>query len=367
MKGKKILFYVGHPAHYHNVRNLAARLEEKGYSVLIVARQKDVLHRLLENCPFETILLGGAKGNSKFSKALHLAGREIKMIRIALKHKPAMMIGTDMIISHVGKMLGIPSFILNEDDAEAVPLFAKLAYPLATGIFCPLVCSVGKYTSKKIGYAGYHELAYLHPRYFTPDPKKVQRLISDRPYFLLRFVDLNAHHDVGKKGINKTLALELIRRLSEKGNVFITSEKEDDPDFEPFRITIPPQDMHHAIAYAGLFIGDSQTMTAEAAVLGTPSVRFNDFVGQLQYLEELEYTWQLTYGFSTSQQTEMLQKLDELLAEPDLKKTWMQRRNRMLQRNTDLTALLEWFITGYPDTMAEVQARPDFYKQFITN
>lgn len=29
-------------------------------------------------------------------------------------------------------------------------------------------------------------------------------------------------------------------------------------------------------------------MAAEATILGTPSIRFNDFVGKLGYLEELE-------------------------------------------------------------------------------
>jgi predicted glycosyltransferase len=49
-----------------------------------------------------------------------------------------------------------------------------------------------------------------------------------------------------------------------------------------------------------MYIGDSQTMTAEAAVLGTPAIRFNDFVGELSYLEELEYTFDLTYGIKTN-------------------------------------------------------------------
>src|SRR6187401_2411016 len=105
MPPKKILFYVGHPAHYHNIRNLAAQLEKKNFSVLIVAREKDVLFRLLENCPFETILIGGAAGHSKLHKAAHLLNRELQMIRIARKHKPMLMVGTDMIITHVGKLL----------------------------------------------------------------------------------------------------------------------------------------------------------------------------------------------------------------------------------------------------------------------
>jgi len=365
---KKILFYVGHPAHYHNIRNLASRLEKKNYSVLIVAREKDVLFRLLENCPFETVLIRGATGHSKLRKAAHLFNRELQMIGIVRKHKPMLMMGTDMIIAHVGKLLGIPSFILNEDDAEAVPLFAKLAYPLATGIFCPACCSVGRYKDKKIGYAGYHELAYLHPDYFTPDRSKIASLVQDnKPYFLLRFVDLTAHHDVGKKGIGKELALKVIKLLSEKGSVYISSERKLEPEFEPYRISIHPQDMHHAIYFADLFLGDSQTMTAEAAVLGTASLRFNDFVGKLAYLDELEHTWQLTFGFTTNQEALLLAKISELLSRPDLKAEWQSRRQEMLKENVNLTALWEWFITGYPGSLEKVKGNPFYYREFITN
>src|SRR5262245_59451518 len=115
MKNRNILFYVGHPAHYHNIRNLCSRLVAHDYKVIIVARQKDVLFRLLENCPFETILIGAGKSRSKSAVALHLLKREWQMFNIVRKFKPSMMFGTDMIITHVGKLLGIPSFIINED------------------------------------------------------------------------------------------------------------------------------------------------------------------------------------------------------------------------------------------------------------
>lgn len=54
--------------------------------------------------------------------------------------------------------------------------------------------------------------------------------------------------------------------------------------------------MHHVMAFASLYIGDSQTMAAEAGVLGVPFVRFNDFVGSIGYLRELEDKYELGYG-----------------------------------------------------------------------
>ena len=57
--------------------------------------------------------------------------------------------------------------------------------------------------------------------------------------------------------------------------------------------------MHHIMAFAKMYIGDSQTMAAEAGVLGTPFVRFNDFVGRIGYLRELEDVYNLGYGVKT--------------------------------------------------------------------
>jgi predicted glycosyltransferase len=365
MADKSVLFYVGHPAHYHNIRHAARSLKEKGFSVLVVARQKDVLFRLLEDCPVETALLPAPSGNSRWKKALHLLQREWRMTGLIRRHRPALLIGTDMIITHAGRLLGIPSFILNEDDAEAVPLFARLAYPFASGILCPEVCSVGRYEKKKIGYAGYHELAYLHPSVFTPDPSRVRELGGDRPYYLLRFVELTAHHDTGKRGISAELAREIIRRLERKGRVYITSERELESEFEPYRIRIHPRDMHHAMYYADLLIGDSQTMTAEAAVLGTPALRFNDFVGKLAYLEELEHRWKLTYGFRTDQENLLLMKLDELLGMPDRKVTWQQRRKEMLRSSVSLSELLVWFVETFPVSWETAVRDSGFYRRFI--
>ena len=126
-------------------------------------------------------------------------------------------------------------------------------------------------------------------------------MVGAKKYFILRFAKLSAHHDTGKAGITTEIASRIIRKLKPLGNVFITSERELEPEFERYRISIKPQDMHDALYYSEMFIGDSQTMAAESAVLGTPSIRYNDFVGKLGYLEELEHKYGLTYGIRTTE------------------------------------------------------------------
>jgi len=79
-----------------------------------------------------------------------------------------------------------------------------------------------------------------------------------------------------------------------------------------------------------MLISDSQSMSMEAAMLGVPSIRFSDFAGRISVLEELEYKYKLTYGISTDHPEKLIEKLTELLNEPDLAGTFQFRRNKML-------------------------------------
>lgn len=62
-----------------------------------------------------------------------------------------------------------------------------------------------------------------------------------------------------------------------------------------------------------MFIGDSQTMTSEAAVLGVPSVKCNSFAGKLSVPNELEDTYALCYAFQPRRFDEFLDKIKDLL------------------------------------------------------
>lgn len=338
----RYLFYLGHPAHFHLFRNTIKILKEKGHAVEILIKKKDVLEELVKTTgwTYQNINPKG-RADNKIAIAFALLKRDLQFLKTCLKFKPGLMMGTSAEISHVGKLLGIKSIVVNEDDDFVVPLFAKLAYPLATKILAPDCCSVGKWKNKKIGYRGYHELAYLHPDYFTPDPKVETDLKQGaNNYFIMRFAKLGAHHDEGRTGITTEIAARIIEKLSAYGKVYITSERELEPQFEKYRIKIKPQEMHSALYYADIYIGDSQTMAAEAAVLGTASIRFNDFVGQINYLEELEHTYHLTYGIKTTMPEKLFLKIDELLAISDLKLEWHQRKQLMLAKTIDLTQLM---------------------------
>ena len=143
--------------------------------------------------------------------------------------------------------------------------------------------------------------------------------------------------------------------------------------------------MHHVMAFASLYIGDSQTMAAEAGVLGVPFVRFNDFVGRIGYLRELEDVYELGYGIHASllpddspirkndgsvqpSGTEALYQAVEQLVAMDASERhtlYQQRRQRMLSDKIDCAKFLTWFIENYPQSVEETKtANSQFWSKF---
>ena len=368
-KNMKLIIYLGHPAHFHLFKNVIKRLTENGHDVQIAIKSKDVLEELLEKSqlPYHNLNPLGRK-DDRYSIITSLIKRDIKLLTICLKFKPQFLIGSAVEIAHVGKLLGIPSLVLFEDDLQEVPQFAKLAAPFSRHLVCPESCSPLKWQHKTIQYNSYHELAYLAPNYFVADKKNISELFNEsEKIFILRFAKLTAYHDEGKTGITDQIAAQLISLLKPHGKIYITSERELTPQFEPYRININPLLMHDVLAHADMYIGDSQTMTAEAAVLGTPAIRFNDFVGRLGYLEELEHRYGLTYGIKTSEPARLFEKTKEILEYPKLKKEWQSRREKMLSEKIDLTALLVWLMEEYPKSARLLKDDQSVQYQFALN
>lgn len=352
----KLLIDVNHPAHVHLFKNLAWELENKGHEVLWAARPRDIVGALLDRYGFEYKMLTSAKPGY-INMAKELIERDLKIYKLAKTFKPVVMLGTSVCISHVSRVTKAHSIVFNEDDANVVKTFVALSYPFADTI-CTPDCLKDDFGGKHIKYPSYHELAYLHPNHFSPNPKVIEKMgvNKNEKYFIIRFVAFRADHDIGQSGISYSMGKRLINELLRYGKVLITSERLLPPEFEKYRIHIPPYEMHEALYYATMFVGDSQTMTAEAAVLGTPAIRCNTFVGRCSTLEELEHKYGLTYGFLPNDEDKMLDKIMELLNRANLKQEWQEKRERMLKDKIDLTKWMVNFVENYPVSFKKVQA-----------
>ena len=361
----KYLFYLGHPAHYHLFKNTIKGLLKNGHKIFILIKKKDILENLIKNSGFDYVnIQPKGRKDSRVGIALGLVQRNLRITFSCLKYKPDLLIGTSVEIAQVGYLLKIPSVVLSEDDFNIIPLFSKLGYPFASTVLSPISCFNGKWEYKSIKYNGFHKLAYLHPNQFTPDKKIVEKYVDmSKSFFILRFAKLTAHHDKGKTGITNEIANELISRLSKKGRVLISSEREIDSKLESYRLNIDPIDIHHLLYYADLYIGDSQSMAVESAILGTPGIRFNDFAGKIGVLEELEHDFGLTTGIPTTDTEKLYVTVDNLLNN-DSKKQYKQKRSKLLLNKIDVTSFFIWFFENYPKSKAIMEENPDFQLKF---
>ena len=391
-----VLIQLSHPAHFHLYKIVAKNLMESGNKVLFVIKSKDILETLLQNAglPYVNINQHAHRG-SKLGILWDMFVREWRIIKLCRKHKIDLITGSTPETAHVSWLLRLHGVNTGEDDAAVISMFIKIAKPFIDGYVAPDPCEMGQVELKTAHYPGYHELAYLHPNHFTPSREVVEAYGIDTrsPFFILRFASLNAHHDVGIKGINTEVAQRLIDILSPHGRIYITSERPLEPQFEQYRIKINPLDMHHVMAFASLYIGDSQTMAAEAGVLGVPFVRFNDFVGRIGYLRELEDVYELGYGIhatplvesqeSRAESHEMIRRTDgsvqpsgvealyerveQLVAMPsdERRAVFQSRREKMLSDKIDCAKFLTYFIENYPQSVSATRhADAEFWERF---
>src|SRR5688500_771349 len=137
-------FYLGHPAHYHMLKHVIRAMQENGHTTDLLIKKKDILEELLDRSGLKYAnILPVSRTGGRTSMALQLVKREARMLRFAIRNRPDIMVGTSAEIAHVGAVLNRPSLVLCEDDADVVPLFARVTYPFATAIVSPHVCRGG--------------------------------------------------------------------------------------------------------------------------------------------------------------------------------------------------------------------------------
>ena len=357
-----VLFDIGHPAHVHLFRNVYHNLVNDGHKVFVTTKNIPSVFRLLDiyGIPYVSF---GSKHDSLLIKGLDQIRYNVCLWWMAWSKR--IDVGVHGItVAHISKLSPMKSILPDDDDDEVEPVFAKYGHPFGDTILSPM--DTHRKSKKTIYYHSFHELAYLHPKEFQPDPSVLQDagVREGEPYFVLRFNAFKAHHDVGVVGLTIENKRRLVEYLKTKGKVFITTERNIDDEFKPYQLTVSPEKAHSLLYYATMLVGDSQTMTSEAAVLGTPAIRCNTFVGRIHYLEEEEHKYGLTYGFRPEQSEAMFKKIDELLSMPNLKEEWQQRRQKMLSEKIDYSQFLTWFIENYPESMAVMKDNPDYQWRF---
>lgn len=338
-----ILVDIGHPAHVHLFYPLSKELSERGHRLFYSVRDIPVAIRLMEHYGMVPYLNLGRKHDNLIGKAQSVLHQDIQLLKFVRKHHVDIGISSGIVLGHVSRFSRMKTFMFDDDDDAAEPLIVKYGHPLTDVVFTP--DCIHRMTKQAVYYAGTHELAYLHPKRFTPDPSVLQRagIQKGERFFIMRFVALKGHHDMGQQGLTLEQKEALVKLLEPHGRVIITSERAIEPEFENYRLPVNPEDIHSLMAYSSMFLGDSQTMTSEAAILGVPALKCNTFAGRLSVPNMLEQRFNLCYAYPPSEFTEMYKNIEQLLARnpQELKDEWQSKRQQML---TELIDPTEFFV-----------------------
>ncbi|APW99332.1 hypothetical protein CHINAEXTREME_16815 [Halobiforma lacisalsi AJ5] len=335
----RYLFFTNTPAHVHLYKHAIGRLAARGDDVLVLARDYTCTVDLLEwyDLPYEVY---GSCDTSKGSLLSRLPAHYARAIRLARRYDPDLIFGMGGYAAHTGAVVRTPTVLLI--DSEPASFDHTISTPFARAILTPNTFR------KNLGehhyvFPGFKECAYLHPDTYEPTPEVRAELglEPDERFALLRLNAFGSQHDVGKHGLTGADRRRIVERLAEDVTVLVSDEsgKADLEGLPARRFDLHPALMHDALAEASLLVADTQTMVTEAALLGTPAIRSNSFVGDddMGNFVALENQGLI---HNVAEADAILERVEELLADDTVEDTWQRRRDEFLAGTANLTEII---------------------------
>jgi predicted glycosyltransferase len=358
----RIVCDINHPADIHLFKNALWILKEKGHDYLITARDKEVTLQLLDEYNFSYVAFGKHYSNIT-GKIYGMLKFNTMMYKEVRRFKPDMFISSGSIYAaQVSGLIHKPHISMEDTENSYEQI---IIYRPFTNVILTSTSFERKLGRKHIRYDGYHELAYLHPRYFTPDRSilKALRVHQRDHYVVIRFVSRGSTHDIGRRGISRENKIKTVEKFSRYAKVFISSEDPLPHELKQYQLSIEPHRMHDVLYYATMLYGESATMASECAVLGTPAI-FVDDDGRGYTNDEERYG--LVYNFTESidDQERSIRKGVELLQQPRLKVKLRERQRNLLKDKIDVTKFMVWFIERYPESVAIMKKNEWYHRQF---
>ncbi|MDQ3840207.1 MAG: DUF354 domain-containing protein [Thermoproteota archaeon] len=269
------------------------KLEEQGHELLCTSREYREANDLARLKQIDLKVVGRHGGAEKSQKLWQSAKRMLKLTELISAFEPDIAISfSSPEACRVAFGLGIKSIGFNDSPhADAV---AKLSVPLLDLLLCPWVIP---YTSwirygvprrNIIRYKGLDPIVWL-----SRDPMVRSCLsaesssvwnrkshVTQKKTILVRMEEAKASYIAYKKFGDRTVKMldRLINKLSDMANFIILCRYEDQRAFISSRylgsVTVIPQvvDGLSLISQSDIFIGAGGTMTAEAALVGKPTI-----------------------------------------------------------------------------------------------
>ncbi len=364
----KVAIFIFTPAQVHFYKNIIKKLEHDGNDVYVLARGYGETLELLNDLHIPYFPFSQAPV-SKSGKILSFPAGIFRAYGYLKDKKIDVTTGYGIMNAIMARLLGAMDILFNDSE----PISSPLSYSIQVKLFMLLTGALITPASfrqdmgkKHIRIESFKEMAYLHSNYYTPDDGIYELLGVRRSedFILLRFNAFDAVHDMGVRGFTREDKIKLTKELEKYARVFISSEMAVPEEIKEHVLKIPKNRIHDVIYFSKLLVTDTQTMATEGALLGTPTIRCNTFVGSkdMGNFIELEKSG-LMYNFSES--LKAISKALELAQMADLDEAWQRKMNKFMSRNVDMSGFMAWFIENYPESFRAMKDDPDMQYRVI--
>ncbi len=361
---ERVAIFISTPAQFHFYKNIVDALEKRGVEVRLLIRDYGETLEVLER--YDGFVFSKVRTN--WDRIYKLPADVIRARNYLKDFKPDLVTGFEIYAPYTAKLLGTRSFVFYDSEPRVNRLLSvqiRAYMPFVDAVITPQAFrdDLGK---KHMKIRSFKEFAYLHPKYFTPDRGVVEELGPDENEFaVVRFNAFDAAHDVGVGGFSFEEKLELVRKLEKYVDVYVSYEGGDLPsELRDYLLTVSKKKIHSVLHFARLLVTDTQTMATEAAILGTPTVRCNRFVGEndMGNFIELEKRYGLLVNVGNAEMA--IEIAEELVQSERVKKEWLNKRGELIRDCIDITEFMVWLIENYPESLDEFRQNPDVQYRF---
>jgi len=266
---------------------LSRRLEAKAHTVLRTTRKYREVNELLELKGINATVVGKHGGASLKGKLTASSQRITELASIVEKFKPDLSIGfASPEAARTAFGLGVSHYTINDSPhSEAVAL---LTIPLSKKLFSPKIIpleawsKLGAGPEKIVQYDALDPIVWL--REFHPNSGILEELGLDNtiPIVVIRAEEAFASYLLGRVPEEGSVVIpiinSLIKRLREQVQIVFLPRYQEQvkivkKEFHK-RVIVPEKviDGSNLLHFSSVFIGCGGTMTAEAALMGIPTI-----------------------------------------------------------------------------------------------
>lgn len=272
----KIWFDILTPKQVMFFHHAATQLRRSGHEVLCTSRQYREAVELARIKKLDLAIVGAHGGADRYDKLLQSASRTYELAKVVESFGPDVAVSfSSPEGARVAFGLGIRHIGFNDSPhAEAV---ARLTIPLMDKLFCPWVIPVSSWTGYGIARKNVVRYRALDPASWlkhdeTPEPDRREKTI------LLRLEESKASYIADKKIGTEKMIDDFVDELWKTSSIMVLCRYQDQIEEVEARYGNKVQvlkgvvDGTALLKSIALFIGAGGTMTAEAALLGKPTI-----------------------------------------------------------------------------------------------